>query len=114
MIPAAVCALASAASLSLGSISEMPRMNTIDYFDWKLQLTERNLDGTIACDIDRTHDVEKNAYERMTESQKRVADEKAAYNKKRARAWSKSHCSNSPRVLAANGVSECNLEGRMR
>ena len=111
---AALCQLATAASLTLTPIAAQPQMNTVDFFDWKLSVSERTIDGTIACAINNTRSVDKEAYPRMTDGQKRVALDKAAEDKKRARAAVTTFCKNSPRVKRANGRVACELELRMK
>ena len=108
------CELAVGAVLALAPIPVQPRMNTVDYFSWKLQVSERVLDGTIACDINRTRSVNKKEYPRLTESQKEVARSKAAFDKKRSRAAVSTHCKNDSRVKAVGGFTECELELRMK
>lgn len=110
----ALCTLAVASALVLPSIGAQPKMNTVDFFDWKLRVSERTLDGTIACDINRTRSVNKKEYPRLNESQQKVALDKAANDKKRARAAMTTHCKNSSRVKDAGGFVECELELRMK
>lgn len=113
MVPV-ICQLAVAAALTLTPISAQPQRNTVDWYDWKLQVSERVLDGTIACDIDRTRSVNKEEFPRLSETQKKVALDKAAFDKKRARNAVSTSCKNSSRVKAANGFTECELELRMK
>lgn len=110
----ALCQLATAAALTLTPIQAQPQRNTVDWFSWKIQVSERTLDGTIACDIDRTRSVNKVDYPRLNESQKKVALDKAAFDKKRSRHASSTHCKNDSRVKAAGGFTECELELRMK
>ena len=110
----ALCTLATAATVTLAPITAQPQRNTVDWFSWKIQVTERTLDGTIACDINRTRSVDKEAYPRMTAEQQRVALEKAAFDKKRSRHASATHCKNDSRVKAAGAFTECELELRMK
>lgn len=112
-----ICALAVGAAVTIAPLAAMPQRGTVDFFDWKIQqsqaapVTEQTLDGTIACKIDRTRSVDKEAYPRMTADQQRVALEKAAFDKKRSRHAVSTHCNGSSRV---SDKTACDLEMRMK
>lgn len=114
MVSSLVCTLAVASSLALPSMTDVPNRNTVDWFDHQIQVSERVLDGTIACDINRTKSVNKKEYPRLSESQKKVALGKAAFDKRRSRDAVSTHCKNSTRVKNAGGFVECELELRMK
>lgn len=87
-----------------------PKMNSVDYFDYKIRVTERILDRTICPDIERVQapDAKLLVHPDTSESQKKALREKAAYNAKRNAVALSNHCKHSPRVGEKN-ARECDL-----
>ena len=94
-----ICTISIASVLMLAPVVK-PRMNTVDYFDSKIRVTERVLDRTICPDLERVQapDAVLLNHPSTTEAQKKALREKAEYNGKRNAVAVSNHCKNSPRV----------------
>lgn len=102
-----LCVGLVASALSLAPVAAPVQYHSIEAYDAQLRVTERVLDRSICQDVERTRSVDKEAYPRMTESQQRVAADKAQRDKRRALGALVTHCKTSKRVIARAAVAEC-------